>query len=76
MYTAFFTDSRFYGLAKPGISGEELVGELRRFSIDYYFYWEKPGEKAPDALDVFEEVGHGLVPGLRVFRINGGYSEE
>ncbi len=75
MYTAFFTGGRFYGLAKPGLSGEELVGELRKFSIDYFFYWEKPGENMPDALKVFEEVVPGSVAGLRVFRMNGGHSE-
>ncbi|RMF61399.1 MAG: hypothetical protein D6748_01730 [Calditrichaeota bacterium] len=75
LYLAFFMDSKFYGAAREGCTGEELVQDLIKNDIDYFFVWGRPGnnfsfidEKYPQ-LYRFEEITKGEIPTLRIFKI-------
>jgi hypothetical protein len=36
---AYWLKSRYYGQARENISDDELESELRKYDIDYYFFW-------------------------------------
>lgn len=71
MYIAYFTKSRFYGLAKPGWTDEQLQDQLGRFGIDFFFYHELPGSGIPAFLRGYQDIAEGVIPGVRVFAVSG-----
>jgi len=46
---AYWLKSRYYGQARENISDDELESELRKYDIDYYFFWGDPNS-APEFL--------------------------
>ncbi len=63
---AYHMNVKYYGVARPGISEEDLQSELKRNNIDYFFVWDKGGDDIRFLSDC-EEVTRGKVRGLRVF---------
>lgn len=75
LYLSFFLMTHYYGSAKDGIPCQDLVHELQRYDIDYYFVWSKRKDdfslfkKEYDCLYQFPEITGGELPGLRIFKI-------
>lgn len=67
---AYFSGNQFYSLAKPVDSQQELLQEMRRYDVNYYFVY---CEQAHDSSFVdeqgksFTEITNGDVKGLKVF---------
>ena len=65
---SYWLKSRYYGQARENISDEELEAELRKFKIDYYFFW---GDRntAPQFLTKYRELTSGDIPGLAIYNL-------
>lgn len=66
---AYWLNSRYYGERAEKISDAELVGELKKYKIDYYFYWGT-NDAVPSFLDDFQDVTNNEIQGLKVFLIH------
>lgn len=66
---AYWLKSRYYGQARENISDEELEAELRKFKIDYYFFWGDP-HSVPQFLTQYREMIRGEIPGLAVYSLH------
>ena len=66
---AYWLQGRYYGQARDNISDEDLVRELRKYEIDYYFFWgDQTGES--NFLSQFREITNGDMPGLHIYSLN------
>jgi hypothetical protein len=65
---AYWLGSRYYGQAKEGISDSELETELKRFNIDYYFFWGG-GDPVPRFLSSYPEITENKIPGLKIYSL-------
>lgn len=65
---AYWLDSRYYGQTKAHISDADLMDDLDKYNIDYYFFW---GDLTtlPPFLSQFKEVTNGEIPGLKIFSL-------
>jgi len=68
LYVVFHLKSKYFNNAKMGISPQELISELEKNNIDYYFVWDKQFENY-DYLDSYNEITQGQIPGLRVYHL-------
>lgn len=65
---AYWLNSRYYGQAKANISDEEIGNELKKYGINYYFFW---GESShiPQFLYDYKELTNGEIPGLKIYSL-------
>jgi hypothetical protein len=66
---AYWLKSRYYGQARENISDDELESELRKYDIDYYFFWGDPNS-APEFLSRYRDLTSGEIPGLTIYSLN------
>lgn len=72
---AYFAGSQYYNMPYANVPSNELLQEMRRYGIKYYYYFY------PDAVSVqafqlkneqgvpFKEVSGGRLPGIRIFQV-------
>jgi hypothetical protein len=65
---SYWLQSRYYGQARENMSPVELDNELKKFNIDYFFYWGDAGN-IPAFLSRHKEVTDGEIPGLRIYSL-------
>ncbi len=65
---AYWLKSRYYGQARENISDDELESELRKYDIDYYFFWGDP-KSAPEFLSRYRDLTRGEIPGLTIYSL-------
>jgi len=63
---AYWLNSRYYGQRGENFSDSELLKELKKYNIDYYFIWGESHE-VPQLLSHYTEVTGGEIPGLKIF---------
>lgn len=66
---AYWLKSRYYGMDRKNISNEELKNELRKYNIDYYFFWDTSGD-IPEFLSKYKEITGGEIPFLKIYSLN------
>ena len=65
---SYWLGSRYYGQAKENISDYNLEKDLKKFEIDYFFYWEDR-DPVPMFLQKYREITDGAVPGLKIYSL-------
>lgn len=71
LFASYHLGAKFYGMARAGIGDGELLEELKRYRISYYFCWqEKPKHWL---LSRYPEISLGRLPGLRVYKVTDPY---
>lgn len=65
---AYWTQSRYYGQARENIGDKELERELKKYDIDYYFYWDSV-EPVPGFLSRYKEITGEEIPGLKIYSL-------
>ena len=65
---AYWLKDRYYGQRGENISDKELEGELKKYNIDYYFFWGEPN-KIPQFLSGYKEITGGQIPGLKIYSL-------
>lgn len=68
LFISYHLDSRYYGIPKPSATSDEILAELEKHEIDYYFAWNQL-EMDAGAYSGLEKI---IVPGLKqpeVYRI-------
>jgi len=65
---AYWLHCRYFGQAAENIKDDDLLKELKKYNIDYYFYW---GESVgmPHFLSVHQDITKGEIPGLRIYAL-------
>ena len=63
---SYWLDSKYFGQTEAEISDNDLVDELRKFNIDYYFIWGK-SQNIPQFLSKYREVTSGEYPDLKIY---------
>jgi hypothetical protein len=65
---AYWLKGRYYGQAKQGTNDEDLENEIKKYKIDYYFFW---GESTglPPFLSQYKELTSGKIPGLKIYSL-------
>ncbi len=71
---AYWLKSRYYGQARENIRDDELENELRKYNIDYYFFWGDP-DSAPQFLSQYRELTHGEIQGLAIYSLKNRDTE-
>lgn len=49
------------------MSDEDLQKELKKYDIDYYFFWGDAN--TPQFLSRYRELTHGEIPGLKIYSL-------
>ena len=65
---SYWLKSRYYGQAMENMGPEELDNELKKFNIDYFFYWGDPGN-IQGFLTRYNEITGGEMPGLKIYSL-------
>ncbi|MBI5675668.1 MAG: hypothetical protein HZC48_07590 [Nitrospirae bacterium] len=65
---AYWLNSRYYGQAKENISDEELGNELKKYGINYYFFWGASSH-VPQFLNNYKELTNGEIPDLKIYSL-------
>lgn len=65
---AYWLKSRYFGQAGENISDEELENEMKKYDIDYYFFWGD-SKDAPEFLARYREITGGAVPDLKIYSL-------
>jgi hypothetical protein len=65
---SYWLNSQYYGQTQAVISDEDLVKELRKYDIDYYFIWGEP-QKEHMFLSEYKELTKGEFPDLRIYSL-------
>lgn len=65
---AYWLKGRYYGQAMQGINDEDLENEIKKYKIDYYFFWGE-SKNVPQFLSYYKEVTDGNIPGLKIFSL-------
>lgn len=65
---AYWLEFRYYGQAGEGVSNEDLENELRKYGINYYFFWGETSQ-VPQFLYNYQEVTNGEIPGLKIYSL-------
>jgi len=65
---SYWLNSRYFGQAREDISDAELEDELRKYKIDYYFFWGGATE-IPEFLNRYREVTGGTFPDLKIYSL-------
>jgi hypothetical protein len=65
---AYWLKSRYFGQARENISDEELESELKKYDIDYYFFWGD-SKDAPEFLARYREITGGAIPDLKIYSL-------
>ena len=67
---AYWLKSSYYGQAREGISDDELERDLKKYGINYYFFWGDPAD-VPGFLSQYTEITECEIPGLMIYSLNG-----
>jgi hypothetical protein len=70
-YIALHLGGRYFGVPAQHATAASIEGDLRRFSIDYYFHWTDFG-RVPAFLGEFPEVTKARTPGLLIYDLRSG----
>ena len=62
--------SKYFGQAKKDINNDELLRDLQKYDIDYFFYWSQ-FDDATKSLLLYKEITKRSIPGLRIFSLRG-----
>jgi len=65
---AYWLNSRYYGQAKANISDEELENELKKYGINYYFFWGESSH-VPQFLYNYKELTNDEISGLKIYSL-------
>ena len=72
--TALYTHMPYYTLEHPEIGQADLLAEMRRYKVNYYFFYCNPVDQ--DAIQMkdkqgipFAEVTNNTIKGLKIYRI-------
>lgn len=72
--TALFTHMPYYTIEHFEISSADLLAEMRRYKVNYYFFYCNPADQ--DAIQMKDEQGHpftdvsnNAIKGLKIFQI-------
>lgn len=73
--TALLTNMPYYSIEHFDFSHQVLLAEMRRYRVNYYFFYCKPFEAQDVQLNdehgkPFPEMTHNMIPGLRIFQVN------
>ncbi|HEX7468308.1 MAG TPA: hypothetical protein VF324_06965, partial [Methanobacterium sp.] len=68
-YLAYYMNITYYGQAKKGIGDEELGNELKKYDINYYFFWDSSNQNSEFLSKNYPEVANGSVNGLKIYLI-------
>jgi hypothetical protein len=63
---AYWLKSKYFGMPREGISDDELLEDLKKHDIDFYFFWGDP-ETAPEFLLRYKELTWGEIPKLHIY---------
>ncbi|MHB8092085.1 MAG: hypothetical protein ACYDH8_10890 [Syntrophales bacterium] len=67
IFATYHLRAKYYGIAKPGIDDPELLKELNKYHINYYFCWQdRPCSKL---LSTYSDISEGKFNNLRIFKI-------
>ncbi len=64
--TYWLKNSKYYGQARENISDDDLLNELEKHDIDYYFVWGDFFENA-ELLSNYKEITGGELPGFHIY---------
>jgi len=72
---AYFSDNSFYSMPSTDVSNKDLLSEMRRYHVNYYFYFCKQIDcnnyLFTDEHGLpFPEISSGRLPGLKIFEVN------
>ena len=56
-------------MPREDISDEELLQELKKHDIDFYFFWGS-SETAPEFLFRYKKLTSGEIPELHIYDLN------
>ncbi len=65
---AYWLMSRYYGVPRENISDYDLAQDLKKYDIDYYFYWED-SSSPPQFLSRYREITGGEIEGLKIYSL-------
>jgi len=65
---SYWLKSRYYGQARDNISDRDLENDLKRFDIDYYFFWGE-SNSLPGFLTQYRELTGGEIKGLFIYSL-------
>lgn len=70
LYLSYYLGNQYYGEAGSKYSDEELLNELKKNKIDYYFEWQAPSKRSKVFHSNFKEiVALDKVNNLRIFTL-------
>ncbi len=81
LFLSFFMNTRYFGSAKDNIPCDDLIHELQKYGIDYYFVWSKKKndftffKENYDCIYQFPEITGGDIPYLRIFQIGAAATD-
>ncbi len=72
---AYFSNNPYYSIPTPDFLSSELLKEMRRYHVNYYFYFYQPIDYDGYVLKdehgmAFPELGAGKFSGLKIFKLN------
>jgi len=68
----YFSGNQLYSLTRQNFSQQDLLKEMRRYHVNYYFAWQSSGENnfVDEQGRVFPEITKGAITGLSVFLVS------
>lgn len=78
---AYLTGMQYYVVENEPPTTRDLLAEMQRYKVRYYFYYYKPSQEAVSGLkdangQSFPEISQNTVPGLKIFLVNSEPSTE
>lgn len=67
LFVAFFTHSKFYGVSNTSSSDTELLSDLEKFKISYYFCWDN--QSCPSFLSKYPEITNSRFKNLKIYKL-------
>ena len=67
LFVAFHTHSKFYGVSKTSSSDTELISDLEKFKISYYFCWDN--HVCPSFLSTYPEITNSKFKSLKIYKL-------
>ncbi|MEW6735617.1 MAG: hypothetical protein AB1489_30275 [Acidobacteriota bacterium] len=67
-HISYYLGSKYYGVPRKGVSDSEMLEELKRNNIDYYFVVNETANYAP-VLSRYKEITNGEMVGLRIYAL-------
>jgi len=69
---AYFSGYQLYSLSKQGASRQDILKEMRRYHVNYYFILQPSDEKnlVDGQGQAFPEISNGAIAGFKIFLVN------